>query len=83
MATLEGPWAEWGAPMKMVAEYLEHAVQFECVAAEATDPEFKEALLVQARAYRRLAEQCVKVVGRPPEVSGPRVVGKRDGCAPT
>jgi len=63
--------------MKLVAEYLEHAVQCEGMAAEATDPEFKEALLAQARAYRRLAEQRAKFLGRLFEVGG--LVGKRDG----
>ena len=43
--------------MKMIAEYLEHAVQFESMAAEATDPALKTRLLEQASAYRKLAEE--------------------------
>lgn len=41
--------------MKMVAEYLEHALQFERMAAEATDPALKESFQKQAVAYRNLA----------------------------
>jgi len=41
--------------MKMVAEYLEHALRFEKLAAEETDPALKDALTQQAEAYRRLA----------------------------
>ena len=43
--------------VKMVGEYLEHALQFERMAAEATDPSFKESLLKQAATYRRLADE--------------------------
>ena len=41
----------------MIAEYLEHAMQFESMAAEASDPELKETLLMQAKAYRKLADE--------------------------
>ena len=41
----------------MIAEYPEHAVQFESMAGEATDPRLKETLLGQARAYRNLADE--------------------------
>jgi hypothetical protein len=41
----------------MIAEYLEHAVQFERMAAEAADPNFKNTLTEQARAYRQLAHE--------------------------
>jgi hypothetical protein len=40
----------------MIAEYLEHAMQFESMAGEATDPKLRESLLAQARAYRKLAD---------------------------
>jgi hypothetical protein len=43
--------------MKMIAEYLEHAIQFERMAAGATDPALKESLSKQAHAYRKLAEE--------------------------
>jgi hypothetical protein len=41
----------------MIAEYLEHALQFERMAAEATDPILKESLADQALAYRKLARE--------------------------
>lgn len=41
----------------MIAEYLEHALQFERMASEETDATLKEALLGQARAYRKLANE--------------------------
>ena len=43
--------------MKMIAEYLEHALQFERMAAEATDPKLKKSFEEQAMAYRKLAEK--------------------------
>jgi hypothetical protein len=46
----------------MIAEHLEHAMQFESMAAEATDQQLKKTLLGQAKACRKLArgfsEQC-------------------------
>jgi hypothetical protein len=41
----------------MIAEYLEHAMHFESMAAEASDPKLKETLLGQAKAYRNLADE--------------------------
>jgi hypothetical protein len=41
--------------MKMVAEYLEKALHFEQMAALEKDEELKANLLVQAKAYRKLA----------------------------
>ena len=41
----------------MIAEYLEHALQFEKMAQEATDPAFRESMLKQAQAYRKLAAE--------------------------
>ena len=52
----------------MIAEYLEHALQFEKLAEDAHDPVFKESLLKQARAYRKLAgerAQALKTVAPP------------------
>jgi len=43
--------------MKMVAEYLEHAIQFEKMAAEAIEPTLKDSFAKQALAYRRLAAE--------------------------
>jgi len=48
--------------MKMIAEYLEHALQFERMAADETDPALKETLANQALAYRKLAaERAVRL----------------------
>jgi hypothetical protein len=43
--------------MRMVAEYLEKAVNFETLAAQETDPKLKAELLAQAKAYRKLAAE--------------------------
>ena len=40
--------------MKMIAEYLEHALQFERLAAYEENPEVKTAFEKQADAYRKL-----------------------------
>jgi hypothetical protein len=49
--------------MKMIAEYLEHAVRFEQMAAAETDPELKARLLEQAKAYRKLADERATRLG--------------------
>jgi hypothetical protein len=46
--------------MKLILEYLEHAIQFERMAAEATDATLKARMLEQAKAYRRLAKERAK-----------------------
>jgi hypothetical protein len=43
--------------MKMAIDYLVQALDFERMAAGATDAAFKEALLNQAAAYRKLAAE--------------------------
>ncbi len=43
--------------MKMIAEYLDHALHFERLAAEETDEALKESLAQQAIAYRKLAAE--------------------------
>jgi hypothetical protein len=43
--------------IEMIAEYLEHAMQFEKLAAAESDPEVKAKLAGQARAYRKLADE--------------------------
>jgi len=57
----------------MIAEYLEHALQFERMAAEATDPALQESLSKQARAYRKLASERAERQGlpRPPNPGAP------------
>jgi hypothetical protein len=52
--------------MRMVAEYLERVVQFEAMAAEATDPVLKESFREQAAAYRQLAERRAGRLKLPP-----------------
>jgi hypothetical protein len=51
--------------MKMIAEYLEHAIQFERLAADETDPALKETLANQALAYRKLAAERAERLGVP------------------
>jgi hypothetical protein len=50
----------------MIAEYLEHALQFERMASEATEPALKEALEKQATAYRKLARDRAARLNLPP-----------------
>jgi hypothetical protein len=49
--------------MKMLAEYQEHALNFEKLAAEEQDPKLKEQFLKQAAAYRKLAAERAKKLG--------------------
>jgi hypothetical protein len=51
--------------VRMIAEYLEHAVNFERMASEASDPALKEALKKQAIAYRKLAAERAERQGLP------------------
>jgi hypothetical protein len=50
----------------MIAEYLDHALQFERMAGEATDPALREALSKQAAAYRKLAAERAEFSNPPP-----------------
>ena len=49
----------------MIAEYLEHALQFERMATDETDLALKESLAKQAQAYRKLAEERAARLGLP------------------
>jgi hypothetical protein len=49
--------------MKLVSEYLAHAVQFETLAAAETDPALKAELEKQAAAYHKLAATRAKQLG--------------------
>jgi hypothetical protein len=62
---------------KLVAEYLEHAFQFDRMAAEATDPALKDSLEKQAAAYRKLADKRAASLNLPP-VNLPVPVPKTD-----
>jgi hypothetical protein len=46
-----------GATMKMVTDYLAQAAEFERMASAENNPTFKEQLLQQAAAYRKLAKE--------------------------
>jgi len=57
--------------MKLVAEYLQQAVQFERMAEEADNPALKEQLLKQAKDYRKLAQKRAALLGLPQPPSLP------------
>lgn len=65
--------------MKLIAEYLEQAVKFYRMAAEATDPKLKESLQKQGDAYRKLAD---KRAAQLPPVNLPMMVSKDDEGSP-
>ena len=52
--------------MKMLAEYLDKAINFEQMASGESDPTLKAALLAQATAYRKLATERANRDGLPP-----------------
>jgi len=58
--------------MKLLTEYLEHALQFERLAAQEGNPELKAQFEKQAAAYRKLAADRAAKYGlpapSPPEV---------------
>jgi len=56
--------------MKMVAEYLEHALDFERMAADEQNPELKADFEKQAANYRTLAAERVKKLGLEPPAGG-------------
>jgi hypothetical protein len=58
-----------GRIVKMIAEYLEHALQFERMAKDETDAALRDSLLKQAQAYRKLATERAERLGlpRPPK----------------
>jgi hypothetical protein len=51
--------------MKMIAKYLEHALQFERWAGETDDATLKQQFLKQAAEYRQLAEERAVEIGMP------------------
>jgi hypothetical protein len=54
---------DWGASVKMLAEYLDTAIKFEQMAAAEKDPNLKADFERQAAAYRKLAEKRAKEYG--------------------
>jgi hypothetical protein len=49
--------------MKMIAEYLDHALSFERMAADEKNPKIKAVFEKQAAAYRKLAAERTKKLG--------------------
>jgi len=60
--------------MKMVTEYLEHALQFERLAADEKDPRLKADYQKQAATYRKLAAERAVQLGLEPPPIPPRVL---------
>jgi hypothetical protein len=56
--------------MKLIAEYLDHAMKFEQMAEEEPDPQLRARFEVQARAYRRLADERARGLGLAPSLRG-------------
>ena len=52
--------------MKLLTEYLEHALTFERLAAEETNPELRKRFEMQAVAYRKLVSERAAKYGLPP-----------------
>ena len=52
--------------MKLLTEYLEHALSFERMAAQESNPEVKAQFQKQAAAYRKLAAERAEKYGLPP-----------------
>ena len=52
--------------MKLLSQYLDHALKFESLAAGETNPKLKADLSGQAQAYRKLAAERAAKLGLPP-----------------
>jgi hypothetical protein len=52
--------------MKLLSEYLEHALTFERMAAQEANPELRAQFEKQAASYRRLAAERAERYGLPP-----------------
>ena len=57
--------AIWGRIVKLLTEYLERAIQLEEMAENEPNSAFKDQLLQQAEAYRKLAAKRAKDYGLP------------------
>lgn len=55
----------WGTAMKLLTEYLEHALTFERLAAEESNPQTKLQFEKQAASYRKLAADRARKYGLP------------------
>jgi hypothetical protein len=58
--------------MKLLSQYLDHALKFESLAAGETNPKLKADLSGQAQAYRKLAAERAAKLGLP-QPSAPEV----------
>src|SRR4051794_704685 len=58
--------ASRGCAVRLLTEYLDRAVQLERLASSETETAFKEQLLKQAAAYRKLAAKRAEEYGLPP-----------------
>jgi len=65
---------------KMIAEYLEHALQFERLAAHVQNPKIKEDFEKQAKAYRKIAAERANKLGLQPPV---KLTGPAESDVPT
>jgi hypothetical protein len=63
-----------GVAVKMIAEYLERALDFERMAAAETNPEIKAVFEKQAASYRKLAADLTKKFG----LDDPRYLSKEE-----
>jgi hypothetical protein len=52
--------------MKLLTEYVEHALQFERLAAQEGDPDLKAQFEKQAADYRKLVTELAERYGLPP-----------------
>jgi len=66
--------------MKMIAEYLEHALQFERLADHEQNPKIKEDFEKQAKAYRKIAAERTNKLGLQPPV---KLTGPAGSDVPT
>jgi hypothetical protein len=58
--------AKGAQTVKLIAEYLDRALQFERMAEYSQDPKLREQLLQQSVAYRKLASKRALQLGLPP-----------------
>jgi hypothetical protein len=63
--------------MKLLNEYIEHALTFEKMASEEHNAEVKAQFLEQAAAYRKLAAERAAKYGLPAPSAAPTILSKR------
>jgi hypothetical protein len=65
--------------MKLLTEYLEHALQFERLAAQEGNSELKAMFESQAAAYRKLVAERAQRYGLPPPSQPPQELKVTEG----